>query len=73
MAAQRRSTGKFAPYTDDVTAVFVQRLAGPFDLDGDGVYEVCMTEGYWESAAHFVLQHQSDGTWKIVLTGVSGT
>lgn len=64
---------KFAPYTDDVTAMFVQRLAGPFDLDGDGVYEVCMTEGYWESAAHFVLQHQSDGTWKIVLTGVSGT
>ena len=32
-----------------------------------------MTEGYWESAAHLVLQRQSDGTWKIVLTGVSGT
>ncbi len=62
---------KIEPYTDDVTAMFVQIPAGVFDLDGDGVFEVCMTEGYWESSYHFVLREQNGG-WEIVLAGAAG-
>ena len=62
---------KTAPYTDDMTAMFVQRPAGLFDLDGDGVFELCMTEGYWEGSYHFVLREQNGG-WEIVLAGASG-
>lgn len=62
---------KIEPYTDDVTAMFVQIPDGVFDLDGDGVFEVCMTEGYWESSYHFVLREQNGG-WEIVLAGAAG-
>lgn len=62
---------RIEPYTDDLTAMFVQIPAGLFDLDGDGVFEVCMTEGYWESSYHFVLREQNGG-WEIVLAGAAG-
>ena len=65
---------RIRPYSpDNVIDLFHPQPAGAFDLDGDGVYELCMTEVYWESAAHFALKRQPDGSWEIVLAGVSGT
>lgn len=65
---------RIRPYSpDNVLNLFHPQPAGTFDLDGDGVYELCMTEVYWESAAHFALKRQPDGSWEIVLAGVSGT
>ncbi len=63
---------RFADYTDDMTAIYRLRPIGAYDIDGDGIAEVCMTIGYWEGAEHFVFQRRNGG-WETVLNAASGT
>lgn len=64
---------RFMPYTEDITAYFRTIPIGVFDLNGDGIHEVCATDVNWESGSTFVLSRNTQGAWEQVLLSLWGT
>lgn len=64
---------QFIPYTDDVTAHFRTLPIGVFDLNGDGIHEICVKAIGWEGGSTFVLSKNTQGIWKKVLLAAWGS
>lgn len=47
-------------------------LAGIYDLNNDGVFELCLVEGLYEGGNYFVYSLNENGTWQRVLTAEFG-
>ncbi|MGI6066723.1 MAG: hypothetical protein ACOYI2_09575, partial [Bacillota bacterium] len=58
---------RFLDYTDDVTAHFRVIPLGIFDLNSDGMFEICLKAGEWEGGHTFVLAQNGEGVWETVL------
>ena len=55
-----------APY-NDVTAYFGVLPIGIYDLNSDGMYEICLRASEWEDGHTFVLAQNGEGVWESVL------
>ncbi|MDD2422538.1 MAG: hypothetical protein PHU78_10470, partial [Heliobacteriaceae bacterium] len=64
---------RFMPYTSDVTAHFLTSPIGVFDLNGDGMHDICVKSIGWEGGSNFVLAKNAQGEWEQVLLAMWGT
>lgn len=58
---------RFLSYKDDVTAHFRVLLLGIYDLNNDGIYEICLRADEWEGGHTLVLARNEEGVWETVL------
>lgn len=66
----------FNPYKDvpekageliDIDHCYKIELLGAFDLNGDGIYEICLNQIMWEGGYTLVLAQDADGNYQTVM------
>ena len=60
-------TVSYEDYLEDTPLLFHVEPVGVWDINGDGVEEVCLLDRHWEWGWHYVLERGADGSWEIVL------
>jgi len=60
-------------YTAEVTTHYSLHPLGVFDLNSDGIFEICAVMGEWEWGYTFVLSRDESGSWQPVLRANWGT